>query len=294
MSMAVVYTDLDGTLLDHHTYAFDEALGAIKALKDRGIPIVPCTSKTRAETVCLMQALQLDGPMIIENGAAIWVPHDWGLSRPEGADDDVAANAWCQSFGPPRGMIRRQLAVLNIEWGNRYQSLCDLSDKQVMAITGLDPESAARAKDRHHCETLVWLGTPSDRSAFAEQVEALELRCLQGGRFVHVAGGGGKGHAMSWLHHKIRAELCGFEAAVSIAAGDADNDVEMLEIADLALMVRSPVHDPPTPRRAGGMVISDNFGPAGWAEGIEALVARVEEEEDRGRLLSKRHDHNAA
>ena len=68
----------------------------------------------------------------------------------------------------------------------------------------------------------------------------------------------------------------------------------MLEVADLALMVRSPVHDPPTPKRAGGMVISDNFGPAGWAEGIEALIVRVEEEEDRGRLLSKRHDHNAA
>ena len=57
-------------------------------------------------------------------------------------------------------MIRRQLAILNVEWGNRYQSLCDLSDKQVMAITGLDAESAARAKDRHYCETLVWLGTP--------------------------------------------------------------------------------------------------------------------------------------
>ena len=84
---------------------------------------------------------------------------------------------------------------------------------------------------------------------------------------------------MSWLHHKIRAELCGFEAAVSIAAGDADNDVEMLEIADL-LMVRSLNCDPPSPKRAGGMVINDNFGPAGWAEGIEALVARVEEEED--------------
>ena len=26
MSGAVIYTDLDGTLLDHHTYAFDEAL----------------------------------------------------------------------------------------------------------------------------------------------------------------------------------------------------------------------------------------------------------------------------
>ena len=51
MSSAVIYTDLDGTLLDHHAYAFDEALETIKALKDRGIPIIPCTSKTRAETI---------------------------------------------------------------------------------------------------------------------------------------------------------------------------------------------------------------------------------------------------
>ena len=29
MSSAVIYTDLDGTLLDHHTYAFDGALETI-------------------------------------------------------------------------------------------------------------------------------------------------------------------------------------------------------------------------------------------------------------------------
>ena len=34
MSSAVIYTDLDGTLLDHHTYAFHEALETIKGLKD--------------------------------------------------------------------------------------------------------------------------------------------------------------------------------------------------------------------------------------------------------------------
>ena len=105
MSGAVIYTDLDGTLLDHHTYAFDEALETIEALKDRGIPIIPCTSKTRAETVSLMQAMDIHGPMIIENGAAIWVPQDWGLERPEGSSSD--ADAWCHSFGPSRGMIRR-------------------------------------------------------------------------------------------------------------------------------------------------------------------------------------------
>jgi hypothetical protein len=36
------------------------------------------------------------------------------------------------------------------------------------------------------------------------------------------------------------------------------------------------------------------LGPAGWAEGLEALITRVEEEEDRDRLLSKRHHHYAA
>ena len=292
MSSAVIYTDLDGTLLDHHTYAFDEALETIKSLKDRGIPIIPCTSKTRAETVNLMQAMGTDGPMIIENGAAIWVPQDWGLERPAGSASD--ADAWCHSFGPSRSMIRRQLAILSIEWGNRYQSLCDLSDKQVAAVTGLDLDGAARAKQREHCETLIWLGTPADRKTFAEQVETLDMRCLQGGRFVHVLTSGGKAEAVSWLHHKICRERPGFDGAISLSAGDAENDVEMLEVTDLALLVRSPVNEPPTVRRQGGLVISDTEGPAGWAEGIEALIERVEEEEDRGRLLSKRHDHNAA
>ena len=292
MSSAVIYTDLDGTLLDHHTYAFDEALETIKALRDRGIPIIPCTSKTRAETMRLVQAMGIDGPMIVENGAAIWVPQDWGLERPAGSASD--ADAWCHSFGPSRSMIRRQLAILSIEWGNRYQSLCDLSDKQVAAVTGLDLDGAARAKQREHCETLIWLGTPADRKTFAEQVETLDMRCLQGGRFVHVLTSGGKAEAVSWLHHKICRERPGFDGAISLSAGDAENDVEMLEVTDLALLVRSPVNEPPTVRRQGGLVISDTEGPAGWAEGIEALVERVEEEEDRGRLLSKRHDHNAA
>ena len=37
MSIAVIYTDLDGTLLDHHTYSFEAALETVHALRDRGI-----------------------------------------------------------------------------------------------------------------------------------------------------------------------------------------------------------------------------------------------------------------
>jgi mannosyl-3-phosphoglycerate phosphatase len=202
MSVAVIYTDLDGTLLDHHSYSADAARSTLERLREGGIPVIPCTSKTLAETQYIAAELGLDGPLIIENGAAVWMPEHWALSRTDFSESDESG--WLHRFGPARGMIRRQLAILSIEWGNRYQSLCDLSDRQVMSITGLDADSASRARDRHHCETLVWLGTPADRLAFADQVEALDMRCVQGGRFVHVLASGGKAEAVSWLHRKIR------------------------------------------------------------------------------------------
>ncbi len=37
----IVFSDLDGTILDHKTYSFDEALEGIRLLKERGVPLVP-------------------------------------------------------------------------------------------------------------------------------------------------------------------------------------------------------------------------------------------------------------
>ena len=45
MTNIVVYTDLDGTLLDHESYEPGPARELLMLLADRGIPVVPCTSK---------------------------------------------------------------------------------------------------------------------------------------------------------------------------------------------------------------------------------------------------------
>lgn len=47
----VVFTDLDGTLLDHHTYQANEAAEALRLLEARGWPLVFCSSKTFSEQV---------------------------------------------------------------------------------------------------------------------------------------------------------------------------------------------------------------------------------------------------
>jgi mannosyl-3-phosphoglycerate phosphatase len=44
-----VFTDLDGSLLGHHTYSFENALPALEHIREQRIPLVYITSKTRPE-----------------------------------------------------------------------------------------------------------------------------------------------------------------------------------------------------------------------------------------------------
>ena len=70
-SDAMVFSDLDGTLLDHDGYSFEAAKPALAALAERAIPVVPSTSKTLVELEKLSVEIGLSGAAIAENGAAI-------------------------------------------------------------------------------------------------------------------------------------------------------------------------------------------------------------------------------
>jgi predicted mannosyl-3-phosphoglycerate phosphatase (HAD superfamily) len=45
----VIFTDLDGALLDRETYSFEPALPALRFIKEKKIPLIFVSSKTRAE-----------------------------------------------------------------------------------------------------------------------------------------------------------------------------------------------------------------------------------------------------
>ena len=79
---ALVFSDLDGTLLDHHTYSFAAALPMLDKLKSQQIPVIPNTSKTFAELTEFTEQLDKDGPFIVENGAAIYIPIDFFKTQP--------------------------------------------------------------------------------------------------------------------------------------------------------------------------------------------------------------------
>ena len=86
---AMIFTDLDGTLLDHETYDWSPAAPLLGRLTAAGIPVCLASSKTAAEMVPLRAAMGLSAaPLICENGAGI-VPG--GEATATGADRSAYA-----------------------------------------------------------------------------------------------------------------------------------------------------------------------------------------------------------
>jgi mannosyl-3-phosphoglycerate phosphatase len=65
----LVFTDLDGTLLDPRTYSWKAATAALEALRTRHAGIVPASSKTFMEMQPLHQEFRLVNPFILENNS---------------------------------------------------------------------------------------------------------------------------------------------------------------------------------------------------------------------------------
>jgi len=72
MAKIIVFTDLDGTLLHPKTYSFDAAMPALKLIKEKDIPLILCSSKTRAEIEVYRKKLDNQHPFVSENGGGIF------------------------------------------------------------------------------------------------------------------------------------------------------------------------------------------------------------------------------
>ena len=68
MTKTLVFTDMDGTLLDHHTYSFDAAKPALNALDEKNIPVIPTTSKTFAELQPLRKSIASTVHLLLKMG----------------------------------------------------------------------------------------------------------------------------------------------------------------------------------------------------------------------------------
>ena len=266
-SSPVIYTDLDGTLLDHDTYSANEAREVLSRLAARDVPVIPATSKTFAEVAHFRKQMDLNHAFIVENGAAVYVPMDLNIRCPMGSK--IFENYWVREFGVRRQALDDVLEALDMSSRYRFKSLNEMRPSEVAEITGLDIQSAERAQIRRYSETIDWRDSEDSLKEFSKVLTDIGFVVSHGGRLVHLMGPNNKGIAALWFHNLLKREWT--PDLASIAAGDAPNDREMLENADFALVMRNDRGTPLSLERAGPTYRSHGCGPSAWSTGIQEI-----------------------
>jgi mannosyl-3-phosphoglycerate phosphatase len=262
----VIFTDLDGTLLDHATYSFEPARPALHALAAAGVPVVLCTSKTRAETERWRAALGNADPFVVENGGAAFFPE--GYFGPGARSDRREGGYAVLEFGRPYAELRRALEAIRAVTGLPLRGFGDMGLDEIAERCGFSREEAALAARREYDEPFVGADA-AGLARVAREAEARGLRIVSGGRFPHLVGPSDKGRAVRALRGLFDA-ACGPVRAVGL--GDGPNDEPMLREVDVPVLVRRPDGGHHGGLRLAGLVLAPYPGPEGWREAVLGIL----------------------
>ena len=241
----VIFTDLDGSLLNHGDYSFSPALSMLTYLKNNHIDLIFTTSKTRVECLLLQEKMQLTSPFIVENGACIYFPNGEKIMLGRKHEEIVAfIDKYRKDFG--------------------IYAFKDMSIDELCKHTGFSHEQALLAKQREFSEPFLMDGV-KDIDLLKKIAQKEGFKILKGGRFYHCVGAGqDKGLA-------LKSTLKHYKGYYSIALGDNYNDIAMLEVVDQPILI---------PKHGGEFISLDlpnlikapHEGSPGWSEALKQVL----------------------
>jgi len=231
----LVFSDLDGTLLDRDSYAWGGAAPALSELRRRRIPLIFCTSKTRAEVQHLRARLGNRDPYAVENGGIVVIPKGYfgNLLVRDGNRRDLILR-----LGRPYQEIVATLRAMARAEGLSVRGFHQMTAAELARETGLPVADARRARRRECSEPfLIRDATRAQVRGLVRRARARGFTVQQGGRFWHFSAGDDKGKALQTL---TSAFQIGWGTQVRVVAlGDAANDLPMLQNADLPILLAS-------------------------------------------------------
>jgi mannosyl-3-phosphoglycerate phosphatase len=259
-AMWIVVTDLDGTLLNHHDYSWQGAEPALRALDRRGVPVVFCSSKTRAEIEVLRRETGNRSPFISENGGAVFLPaQGYGYlagQLPREGDYLVIR------LGSPYAELVDALRHSAADTGCRVRGFADATEDEVAAWCEFSAAEAHFAMQREYDEPF--LMEDGDGNALAAAIEARGFNTTRGGRFWHILGANDKGSAL----RRLRSAFAAAGVPVSVAAlGDSPNDIPLLELADHPIIIPG-ANLRQMQRAMPDAAVAKSAGSAGWNQAI--------------------------
>lgn len=262
--MHVVFSDLDGTLLDHYTYSHEGSRRGIELLRERRVPLILVSSKTFREMERIHRELQLDTPLIFENGGGIAFPAEQSPAGMTFAIEYIGAQA---------DQLQRSLDLLRKCIDRPIRMITDMTVDEIVERTGLARDDALLARERAtSIPFVIRSGEELDHDRVEQinrELEAHDLALTRGGRFYHLCSrSANKGSAVPRILQYYR-RTCQVDQIVSVGIGDSENDISLLKAVDRAFLVK----------RGDGTSLAVDFkvqktegtGPAGFTEAVESV-----------------------
>ncbi|HZA62178.1 MAG TPA: HAD hydrolase family protein, partial [Nitrososphaeraceae archaeon] len=164
-----MFTDIDGTLVDINTAEYGkETDKLIRLIKERNIPLILASAKTRLEQNKIREDLGLSDPFIVENGGAIVIPKGYfpdhalrDIKYPLRETQEIENEARDVNheivieLGKPVDYIRAKLSDIRKKYSINFRGVADISVEKLSNLALISREQAKRMAQRNYGETIL-------------------------------------------------------------------------------------------------------------------------------------------
>lgn len=273
MKTLVIFSDLDGTLLDSETYSFEAARDALNAVKERDIPLIFVSSKTAKEILHYRNALNNCDPFISENGGGIFIPKGYFRELPFWLPITEKYGFDMIGQGIPYSQLVEALNKLK-SMNFQIRGFSDMSVQEIQEITGLSEEEAFLSKERDFDEPLIF-DEGIDVDALKLALHEMGLKYTSG-KYLHIIGNNDKGKAVKEVRdmfRKNRGEI------VTVGIGDNINDIPMFLNVDYPIIVKkkNETHDKTVMKEVPNIRKAEGIGPDGFNTCVLQFLGELDE-----------------
>ena len=257
----VIFTDLDGSLLHRDTFKFDTIKDYIKSLVNRGVIIIPNSSKTEKEIEKFIEELGVNLPYISENGSSI---HGLNL---------ITSNF------PDKLILSREKAELLKIFENKVPEklkekcfqISKMSKKEKENILGQKDERLKDALNRKYTLPFLFNGDKNEKNRLLKILNSNSLSLQEGGRVYNLCDNINKVKSMNRVIKILKKTE---DKIKTIAVGDNFNDLEMLRNCDIPCLVFNDKFKLDQ-ININNLIFSNKPSPEGWADVIKMALVKL-------------------
>ncbi len=261
----VIFSDLDGSLLNSKDYSFEKAKEALHLIKKLNIPLILVSSKTKGEIENVRKKLKNKDPFVSENGGGIFIPVNYFKNfRSSDEDKDYFIVKIGEKYENLRSAIRDAKSK-----GFKIKGFGDMDIKEIMEITNLKKGDAILSKKRYFDEPFLFYGKKEEEKELIKFFKSKGLKITKG-KYYHLMGKSDKGKAVKILIKLYKRE---WGEVFTIGLGDGLNDFPMLKNVDFPVLIRKDDGKYEN-IKIKNLIKSKKIGPEGWNEEILKIIKK--------------------